>query len=117
MRKAGLDIDKQQGGGRVTLAKACDVSRSTVTRWLEGRSMPGPEHFETIAEAVGVPVVELLTGAGIVSAESLDLVKNRPATLPTPEEAAVALGIRPDDRELFLNFVSQLQKRAAKAQQ
>jgi transcriptional regulator with XRE-family HTH domain len=115
MRRADLDIDKPQGGGRVALATALNVSRSTVGRWLDGKAVPSPEYFEPIAEALGIPVVDLLIGAGIVSPESLDLMKNPPSPVPTAEEAAIALGINPDDQELFLSFVEQLQRRAKRA--
>jgi transcriptional regulator with XRE-family HTH domain len=109
MRRAGLDIDKPQGGGRAVLATACNVSRSTVTRWLEGRSMPGPDQFQPIAEALNVPVIEMLIGSGVIAPESVGEPRT---TYPTPEEAAEELGISPDDRELFVGFVRQLQKRA-----
>jgi hypothetical protein len=110
MRRAGLDIDKPQGGGRAVLATACNVSRSTVTRWLDGRSMPGPDQLEIIAKALGIPVMDLLVGAGIVSAESMGM----PSTgVLTVEEAAAALGIAQDDMEFFTGFVAQLQKRAS----
>ncbi|MGA5820852.1 helix-turn-helix domain-containing protein [Kitasatospora sp. NPDC094028] len=66
MRAAGLDIDSQRGGGRATLADACDVSRSTAGRWLDGSSIPSPEHFKSIAHTVGVSVIDLLVGTGIM---------------------------------------------------
>jgi transcriptional regulator with XRE-family HTH domain len=116
MRRADLDIDKQQGGGRAALAAACGVSRSTVGRWLDGQSSPNPEHFEVIAAALGIPVIQLLVGAGIIStypSSPPNLVEEQPIT---PEEAATRLGILPDDRELFLTFVDQLQKRARRAE-
>ncbi|MEU8920343.1 helix-turn-helix transcriptional regulator [Kitasatospora sp. NPDC048545] len=114
MRRAGMDVDKQQGGGRAALADACQVSRSTVGRWLDGQSIPGSEHFEAIAAALGVPVMDLLLGTGIISAESLQTPQSATRHF-SPEEAAEELGIRADDREFFLTFVEQLQKRADRA--
>jgi transcriptional regulator with XRE-family HTH domain len=116
MRRADLDIDKPQGGGRAALAAACDVSRSTVSRWLDGKAIPSPEYFQPIADAVGVSVAELLIGAGIIPADSLGQLK-QPRQVYSPEEAAVALGISPDDQELFSNFVQQLQKRARRTRE
>jgi len=117
MRRADLDIDKQQGGGRVTLANACGVSRSTVSRWLEGQSMPSPEYFEAIAAALNVPVVDMLVGAGIISADSLNKLQRpgAPTGTPSVEEVAAEWGILPEDRELFFAVAEQLRKRARPA--
>lgn len=114
MRRANLDIDTQQGGGRVALANACQVSRSTVSRWLEGQSMPSPEYFEAIAEALNVPVVDMLVGASIISASSLRELQqpDSPANAPSVEEVAAEWGILPEDRELFFAVAEQLRKRA-----
>lgn len=90
MRNAGLDVDRQQGGGRATLAKACDVSRSTVGRWLDGQSLPGAGHFRLIADTLGIPVTEVLVAAGIISQDDLDAP---PVTLDT-EESITALAVR-----------------------
>lgn len=114
MRRAGLDIDRQQGGGRAKLADACGVSRSTVGRWLDGQTIPSPEYFEAIATTLNTPVTDMLVGAGILSAESLKQIKGpQPAQPPSVEEVAADWGIRPEDRELFFTVAEQLRKRAA----
>lgn len=101
MRAAGLDIDRQRGGGRKALADAVGASPSSVTRWLDGKAVPSPEYFEPIANAVGVPVITMLVESGIISAESLTQlqrsdVRSQPTT---PEQAADDLDIHnPDER-------------------
>lgn len=113
MRRAGLDIDRQQGGGRAKLADACGVSRSTVGRWLDGQTIPSPEYFELIAATLNTPVTDLLVGAGIISAGSLKQVKGPlAAPPPSPEEVAAEWRLRPEDRELFFGVAEQLRKRA-----
>jgi transcriptional regulator with XRE-family HTH domain len=111
MRRAGLDIDSRMGGGRAELADSLGVSRSTVSRWLAGDSLPDPTQFESIAAAVGVPVLELLVGSGIISARAAEQadpvsVQTRPLS---PEEALADLGITdPQDQALFLAMVERL---------
>lgn len=113
MRRAGLDIDRQQGGGRAKLADACGVSRSTVGRWLDGQTTPGPEHFEAIARTLDTPVTDLLVGTGIISAESLaPLGSPPPDQPPSIEEVAAKWQIRPEDREFFFSVAEQFRKRA-----
>ncbi|MEU8920024.1 helix-turn-helix transcriptional regulator [Kitasatospora sp. NPDC048545] len=114
MRAAGLDIDRQRGGGRQALAQAVGVSASTVGRWLTGDAVPSPEHFEPIADAVGVPVVTMLVDSGIISAASLTLgqptdVRFHPIT---PAQAADELGLTdPTERALFMRELAQQNRR------
>ncbi|NUP24149.1 MAG: helix-turn-helix transcriptional regulator [Streptomyces sp.] len=95
MRNAGLDIDRQRGGGRTQLANALNVSQSTVARWLDGKVVPSPELFEAIADAVGVPVRDMLVETGIISAKALTKNdRSEVASSPiTPTQAADALGV------------------------
>ncbi|MFE2407088.1 hypothetical protein ACFXDE_01955 [Kitasatospora sp. NPDC059408] len=96
MRAAGLDIDSQRGGGRAALADACDVSRSTAGRWLDGASIPGPEHFKAIARTVNASVIDLLIGAGIMDQDDIGV-----PTTPPMTDIAAELGQRwgvPGDR-------------------
>ena len=76
MRRKKLNIDSLRGGGRIALAKAVDVSPSTVNRWLAGGTMPDPAKFEPIAAALdtegrdpAVATIEMLTEIGILSAQ------------------------------------------------
>lgn len=111
MRRAGYDIDKQMGGGRLAFAKAVGVAASTVTRWLAGQSMPDPEKFELIANALGVPVVDMLVEVGIISSQLANeqrdpAVRSSPMT---PSEIADELGIHGRvEREMFFGVIDRL---------
>ena len=51
--KAGLKQEE--------LAKACQTTRQTVSRWEKGTSDPRPRHLKAIAQIAGITVDELLT--------------------------------------------------------
>ncbi|MGW6912491.1 helix-turn-helix domain-containing protein [Kitasatospora sp. NPDC054939] len=118
MRAAGLDIDRQRGGGRQALAAAVGVSPSSVGRWLGGAALPSPEYFEPIADAVGVPVTQMLVDSGIISAASLTLgqvpgVRFQPIT---PAQAADELGLTdPTERALFMRDLAERNRRHLRA--
>jgi transcriptional regulator with XRE-family HTH domain len=119
MRTAGLDIDKQRGGGRAELAERLNVSRSTITRWLEGGSLPGPEYIEPLAEALNVYVDDMLISGGIVSPGRMtpagaeqaarnggiyDSGVELPADLDLTKLAEL-LGYLPEEQEIFVAVV------------
>lgn len=54
----------------VALASRCEMSESAVRSYLKGRSYPGIDKIQAIAEACGAPLVWLITGE--ISAESND---------------------------------------------
>lgn len=118
MRTAGLEIDRQRGGGRMTLATAVGVSPSTVARWLDAKSTPSPEYYEPLAEALKVPVGDMLVETGILSADSLSQlqrsgVRSQPITVA---QAADDLGIHdPDARAEFARQVERLKGRRLRA--
>jgi transcriptional regulator with XRE-family HTH domain len=118
MRGAGLEIDRQRGGGRMALATKLGVSPSTIGRWLDGKSMPGPEVYEPLAVALGVPVADMLTGTGILSSESLQHlhqtgVRSQPITAA---QAADELGIHdPHERAEFIQDVERRVRRLRSA--
>jgi transcriptional regulator with XRE-family HTH domain len=110
MRRAGLDVDTQMGGGRAAFADAVGVSRSTLTRWLQGTTLPEPTKFEPIAEKLGVPVVQMLVETGIISIKAANL---EPRTNVTPEDIADEWGIEdPSDRALLRATYESLTKRS-----
>lgn len=114
MREAGLDIDRQRGGGRGALAKAVGVSASSVSRWLDGKAVPSPELFEPIADAVGADVGRMLVESGIISAESLPQLGRSDVRshLNTPAQAADELGITdPVERAAFMRDLAARQRR------
>lgn len=113
MRRAGFDLDRLSGG-RLAFAEAVGVNPGTVTRWLQGKSMPDPDKFEAIAKALSVDPIEMLYGTGVLSAETAAFshgtaVRSRPIT---PSAAADELGIDdPYDRQMFIAMVNQIAKR------
>lgn len=114
MRAAGLDIDRQRGGGRKALAEAIGASPTSVGRWLEGKAVPNPEFFEPIADAVGVPVVTMLVESGIISAESVPTERTSGVRFQptTPAEAADELGITdPVARARFMRELAERNRR------
>lgn len=116
MRRAGLDIDGQLGGGRAALAEKVGVSRSTVTRWLGGQTLPAPDQFAPLAEALGVYVLDILVDGGIVPAERAaapsgsrpprpyDSGTELPADLDLAKLAEL-LGYLPEEQEIFTAVV------------
>lgn len=114
MRAAGLDIDSQRGGGRTALAQAIGASKTSVSRWLDGKATPSPELFEPIADAVGVPVGVMLVESGIISAESLPQNGRSDvrSQAHTPAEAADELGITdPVQRAQFMRDLALRNRR------
>jgi len=114
MRAAGMEIDKQRGGGRMALATAVGVSPSTVARWLDAKSLPSPEYYEPLAEALGVSAVMMLVETGILSAESM-MKLERPGVRSQPITAAQvadSLGIHDvDARAEFIRNVERQTRR------
>jgi transcriptional regulator with XRE-family HTH domain len=101
VRAAGYDIDSPRGGGKKALAQRAGMSPASVSRMLAGQTIPDPEYLEALAEAVGVPLMELLVRSGIVSKRASQAVGSAPAVPEeplTPEAAARMLGIRKPDR-------------------
>jgi transcriptional regulator with XRE-family HTH domain len=119
MRAAGMDIDRQRGGGRMTLATKLGASPSSVARWLDGKATPSPEFYEPLAEALGVPVGNMLIETGILSSESLlhprqTGVRSQPITAA---QAADQLGIHdPDERAGFIRDVERRVRRLRPAE-
>jgi transcriptional regulator with XRE-family HTH domain len=113
LRGAGYDIDSLRGGARVAVAKRVGVSKSTVSRWIDGDAMPSPEFFEPLADLIGVRLREFLVDSGIISAESLTeindpKVRSRPIT---PTQALDDLAIRnPGNRAVIAAAIAAARK-------
>jgi transcriptional regulator with XRE-family HTH domain len=114
MRRANYDIDAQRGGGRKLLAERVGVAPNTITRWLSGKSLPDPDKFEPLAQALDIDPIEMLHEIGVLSAKQAATshapeVRSRPIT---PSQMADELGIDdPLDREMFIHMAQQLAKR------
>jgi transcriptional regulator with XRE-family HTH domain len=93
VRAAGYDIDSPRGGGRVALARLTGMSPSSVGRMLAGQTLPDPVHLETLANALSLPLGELLVRSGLISRGAIP-DQPQPAPRPlAPAEAARRLGI------------------------
>ncbi|MEH0445462.1 helix-turn-helix transcriptional regulator [Streptomyces sp. B21-102] len=100
-RAAGYDIDSPRGGGKKAIGERAGMSHASVSRMLAGQTVPDPVYFERLAEALGVPLMELLVRSGVVSQNARRAAVAQGAVLDTPltaETAARLLGIRSPDR-------------------
>ncbi|MET8481309.1 helix-turn-helix transcriptional regulator [Streptomyces clavifer] len=110
---AGYDIDSPRGGGKKALAKATGMSQTSVGRMLAGQTLPDPNVLERLAEAVRVPLSELLVRSGVISRKSSASVGTAVSRLPDPSPltavaAARQLGIRDPDNVAFLERTVQM---------
>lgn len=114
-RNAGYDIDTPRSGARNQLAADTGIPISTISRTLNGETIPDAKRFQALADALHVHVTDLFTEAGFItrSADGASETTMRPHKTSvrsphTPEEAAITLGIHPDDRPLFIALVERL---------
>lgn len=49
------------------LAERAGISGPQIGRWMKGRMLPQPENMRRLAEALGVPVLELYVRAGYIT--------------------------------------------------
>ncbi|MFD7918939.1 helix-turn-helix transcriptional regulator [Streptomyces sp. NPDC059740] len=115
VRGRGYDIDSPRGGGKSRLADEAGVHRAAITRLLQRQSMPDLETMRRLAHVLDVPVREMLIRSGRLTEEDLPLplvqqdaeAGRRAADRLTLEEAATALGVPPEQREMFLRVAGQ----------
>jgi transcriptional regulator with XRE-family HTH domain len=108
---AGYDIDSPRGGGKTELARVTGASQSSIGRMLAGQTMPGPVLLEKLAEALGLPMTDLLIQSGIVSnARNMgEPSKSEPIPSLAVEDAARRLGIKsPKSVKIFKAMVETL---------
>ncbi|MEQ4610286.1 helix-turn-helix transcriptional regulator [Streptomyces cavourensis] len=109
---AGYDIDSPRGGGKKALAKATGMSQTSVGRMLAGQTLPDPNVLERLAEAVRVPLPELLVRSGVISRKSSAVIAadvRPPDRSPMPASAAAqALGIRDPENVAFFERTVQM---------
>lgn len=67
-----LDLLEKSGKTQSEIAVECGVTRGVVTHWAKGRSKPAPQHAPSLAEALGVSVLDL-AGKTLVTADLVDL--------------------------------------------
>ncbi|NML50353.1 helix-turn-helix transcriptional regulator [Streptomyces sp. R302] len=115
IRRRGFDIDSPRGGGKSRLADEAGVHRAAITRLLQRQSMPDLETTRRLAHVLGVPVRDMLIRSGRLTEEDLPLpddTTERAAVAAegsrlTLEEAAAALGVPAEQREMFIRVAGQ----------
>lgn len=90
----GYDLRGTRSGGKKQLAEDTGLSPATVSRILNGQVMPSAYSLEPLADAIGVPVTQLLEAAGYASPGSLTGRVPQPTRPPTVREVAARLGIK-----------------------
>lgn len=85
-RAAGYDIDSPRGGGKKALAEKAGMSQASVSRMLSGKTAIDSRFLPGIAEALTLPVEDLLRMVG--------LLELSPALAQQPVTAAVVRGLR-----------------------
>lgn len=99
--RIGYDLSPGTGN-RVRFADRVGMSHSSVTRMLNGKTLPHPAQFEHIAREVRCDVRDLFVAAGTISEESWP--KPNAPELLTPYAAVQALGITdPVIRHMLVN--------------
>lgn len=81
-------MSNQEVKGR-TLAEACGVADSAVSRWRSGRAAPPMESIEPMAATLGVDALRLAVTAGLVPARVAGV-----QPLPMPEPTARRESVR-----------------------
>jgi transcriptional regulator with XRE-family HTH domain len=112
--RQGYDVSGLRSGGRSRFAEDSGISAASVGRLINNGDVRDIKVLTLLAEALRVPLGEVLVRAGILNESELRAVQDPPPTPHpmTPDEAADALGIDDDlDRELFRSTVDTLRKR------
>ena len=62
---------ESQGRKQKWLAEQLGIATSSITRWKDGEAMPGKaEHFDKLAEIMGIPVSLLFVEDGVKSPDA-----------------------------------------------
>ncbi|MET9253786.1 helix-turn-helix transcriptional regulator [Streptomyces sp. NPDC003717] len=115
LERRGYDL-RPRGGGQSKFAADSGIGAGTVSRMLRGQGATETRVLQTLAEALDLPLAEVLVAAGVLSSAELHNVRNpAPRTDPiTPEEAADELGITdPHSRALFISMTNTLREQRA----
>ncbi|MCA1218869.1 helix-turn-helix domain-containing protein [Streptomyces sp. 8L] len=102
-----------RGGGQTKFAEDSGIGRATVSRILGGHGATDTRVLALLADALRLPLGEVLVQAGVLTREALGAVQN-PETGTrriTPEQAADELGIEDDQaRRVFVSMTHTLQR-------
>lgn len=110
-RARGYDIDTPRSGATKKLAANSGLPTSTISRVLNGELIPQITTFQALADTLHLSVIDLLVEAQLINPSNETGTTTPTAPVPsirTPEDAAQALGIHPDDRPLFVQLVQRL---------
>ncbi|MFK0108549.1 helix-turn-helix domain-containing protein [Streptomyces sp. NPDC091217] len=117
LERRGYEM-RHRGGGQSRFAADSGLSAGTISRILNKQGAQDIKVLEALANALDLPLAEVLLAAGVLSRSELAGVQN-PAPRPdgplTPEQAAEEMGIEdPDDVAVFVNTTEFLIRRRAK---
>jgi transcriptional regulator with XRE-family HTH domain len=114
LERRGYDL-RPRGGGQTRFIKDSGLSVGTVSRMLGGTATPDTRVLQTLADALDVPLAEVMVAAGVMSRSELAALRNAPPAQPlTPERAADELGIHdPQARALFISMTETLRQQKA----
>lgn len=110
-QRAGYNLSSPRSGGMTQLAKDTGISQAAASRLLAGYVIPEAKSLEPLARALGVPVLDLLARAGIVSG-AVRSAADYPEL--TEQAALVYLGVaNPADQAVILAVIDRLNSRPA----
>ncbi|PJN40484.1 transcriptional regulator [Streptomyces sp. CB02959] len=117
LERRGYDL-RPRGGGQSRFVQDSGIGAGSVSRMLRGQGSTETRVLGLLADALDIPLPEVLVAAGVLTREELDGVRKagttpRPAPL-TPEAAADELGITdPQSRRLFVSMTETLRQQRA----
>ncbi|MEV4036404.1 helix-turn-helix domain-containing protein [Streptomyces umbrinus] len=113
LTRRGYDL-RPRGGGQTRFADDSGIGRATISRLLSGQAgATDTRVLALLAEALHVPLGEVLVQAGVLSPQELGAVRQptQGSRRITPEQAADELGIQDEQaRRLFVNMAETLQR-------
>ncbi|MCI3277558.1 transcriptional regulator [Streptomyces cylindrosporus] len=107
--EAGFDV-RQRAGGRAQLAGLLSVSLTTVSRTLDGKTLPLPSQLTAWASVLGIDHGELLVESGLIPPKRPpgDAKEEVPSATLTPDVAMDAWGITdPKIRKMLTGNIEQ----------
>ncbi|MFF4388507.1 helix-turn-helix domain-containing protein [Streptomyces sp. NPDC001552] len=112
--EAGYDLTPN-AGGKAQLARDIGMSASAVGRMIDGKTLPMPHQFESIARVLGADVRTLLVSGGVISSHTWpkdvkpDVLSATTQSQPlSPEAAADMWGItEPNIRGMLVGNIEQ----------
>ncbi|MFD7107715.1 XRE family transcriptional regulator [Streptomyces celluloflavus] len=111
LTRRGYDLSSR-GGGQTRFAEHSGIGRATINRILHSHGATDTRILALLADALHLPLGEVLVRAGILTEAELGAVRD-PSTPRriTPEQAADELGIADDQaRRLFVSMTETLQR-------